>query len=148
MCLLGAKKADRCRKIDVGSKHHWGFCSYVIQQARSPCCKWSWWMKPTFWTWIQAAVDGMAVTRRPRKIAPSAGKIVCTVFLAEKSVIRVKYLPTLTTVTLSPLYCNTEHSECSPRSGSSHKKITRTFASTWHLQGTREYASRRRHYRI
>ena len=69
-------------------------------------------MKPTFWKRIQAAVDEMAVTRRQRNTAPSAGKIVGTVFLAEKSLIRVKYLHRLTSVTLSSLYCNMKHSEC------------------------------------
>jgi len=54
----------------------------------------------------------MAVTRGPRNTAPSAGKIVGTVFLAEKNLIRVKSLPTLTSVTLSSLYCNTKRSEC------------------------------------
>lgn len=148
MCLLGAKKDDRCRKTDMGSNQHWGLCSFLIQQTRVSSCNWSWWMKPTFRTWIQTAVDGTAVTRRPRKSAPSARKIVGTDFLAEKSLIRVKSLPTLTSVTLSSLYCNTKRSECSPLSSSSHKKNTRTFASPWHLQGTHKYASRWRHYRI
>jgi hypothetical protein len=41
----------------------------------------------------------MALTRRPRKIAPSASKIMGTVFLAEKNPIRVKPFPTRTTAT-------------------------------------------------